>query len=346
MPAEWEPQAATWLVWPHNRSDWPGNFAPIPHVYAKIAGHLLRAGRVELVVNDAAHEASARQILTFAGVLPAAAKNLRFHHWPTNRGWTRDSGPIFVKNSSGELALTDWRFNAWAKYRNWQKDDLLPEHVAKKLRLRRFEPRTLVAGAPCRVVLEGGSIDVNGEGLLLTTEECLLSDVQRRNPGVEREQIEQILGENLGVQKVVWLDKGIAGDDTHGHVDDIARFVSPNTVLAAWEPCTSDPNHGILAENYRRLSRAKDLQGRKLKVIKLPMPSPVVLDGQRVPASYANFYIFNQVVLAPVFDDPRDREALNILAAALPGREIVPIYCGDLIWGLGAIHCMTQQQPK
>lgn len=345
MPAEWEPMAATWMVWPHNRQDWPGKFEPIPYVYAEIVRHLSRVGRVELVVNDEAHENRARNVLIFGNVLPALQKNIRFHRWPTNRGWTRDSGPIFVRNRSGEIAVTNWRFNAWAKYRNWQLDDQLPELVAKLAKSKRFDPEFPIDGKPRRVVLEGGSIDVNGQGLLLTTEECLLDTVQQRNPGMTREEIERTLESYLGAKKVIWLGRGVVGDDTHGHVDDIARFVGPRTVIAAFEADRRDPNYEPLADNYRRLLRATDLRGQKLDIIKLPMPSPVVIDGQRVPASYANFYIFNGVVLVPTFNDPNDRVALNILSEALPRHTIVPIYCGDLIWGLGAIHCMTQQQP-
>ncbi|HUO59667.1 MAG TPA: agmatine deiminase family protein [Candidatus Acidoferrales bacterium] len=346
MPAEWEPMAATWMVWPHNRTDWPGKFEPIPYVYAEIVRQLARVGRVELVVNDEAHEKRARTVLTFANVLPASKANIRFHRWPTNRGWTRDSGPIFVRNRRGEIAITNWRFNAWAKYRNWQKDNLLPEHVARLLKLPTYDPAVLTEDAVHHVVLEGGSIDVDGRGTMLTTEECLLSKVQQRNPGLEREDLEAVFDVLLGVKKVIWLDRGIVGDDTHGHVDDIARFVGPRTVLAAYEDDRADANHEILRENFRRLQRATDARGQQLNVIKLPMPSPVVINGQRVPASYANFYIFNGVVLVPTFNDANDLVALNTIAKAMPRHRIVPIYCGDLIWGLGAIHCMTQQQPR
>jgi len=346
MPAEWEPQAATWLAWPHNRTDWPGKFEPIPHVYAEIIRHLSRVGRVEVIVNDEAAESRARKTLAFANVLPAASENIRFHRWTTNRGWLRDSGPIFVRHSDGEVAITNWRFNAWAKYRNWQLDDQLPEHAAQLLKVRRFDPEFPVNGKPRRLVLEGGSIDVNGQGLSLTTEECLLSETQQRNPGMSRSDIELVFARYLGIRKVLWLERGIAGDDTHGHVDDIARFAGPRTVIAATEPDKSDPNHEPLRENLKRLRRMTDVKGRPLQVVELPMPSPVVYNGQRVPASYANFYISNGIVLVPTFDDPNDRKALNTLATAMPKHTIAPIYCGDLIWGLGAIHCMTQQQPR
>ncbi len=352
MPAEWEPQRATWLAWPHNRTDWPGKFEPIPYVYAEIVRHLARAARVELIVNDSAAEARARTILTHANVLPGLEERIGFHQWPTNRGWLRDSGPIFVKDKAGKVALTNWKFNAWAKYKNWKLDNTLPEKIAAVRGCREFAATaeggdTGNAALPTAgaMVLEGGSIDVNGRGLLLTTEECLLSPVQQRNPGMTREQIEAALGRMLGVKKVLWLERGIVGDDTHGHVDDIARFVGPRTVLAASEADPADDNHAILKENLKRLKKMTDTAGKALEVIPLPMPAPVVFKEQRVPASYANFYISNRTVLVPTFDDPNDLKALNIIQRAMPKHSVVPIYCGDLIWGLGAIHCMTQQEP-
>jgi agmatine deiminase len=345
MPAEWEPQRATWLAWPHNRTDWPGKFEPIPYVYAEIVRHLACAARVELIVNDAKQEARARTILTDANVLPTLESSIGFHQWPTNRGWLRDSGPIFVKDKRGTVALTNWKFNAWAKYRNWQLDNTLPEKIAEVRGCKAFEAVLDAEGIARQMVLEGGSIDVNGRGLLLTTEECLLSPVQQRNPGMTREQIEATLGLMLGVKKVLWLQRGIVGDDTHGHVDDIARFVGPRTVLAASEADPADANYAILSDNLKRLRKMTDTAGKALEVVPLPMPSPVIFKGQRVPASYGNFYISNRTVLVPTFDDPNDLKALNIVQQALPKHRIVPIYCGDLIWGLGAIHCMTQQEP-
>jgi agmatine deiminase len=345
MPAEWEPQRATWLAWPHNRTDWPGKFEPIPYVYAEIVRHLARAARVELIVNDAKAEARARIILTHANVLPALEASITFHQWPTNRGWLRDSGPIFVKDRGGKVALTNWKFNGWAKYRNWKLDNTLPEKIAEVCECKQFDADIEAGGELRQMVLEGGSIDVNGRGLLLTTEECLLSPVQQRNPGMTRNEIEGALGRMLGVKKILWLERGITGDDTHGHVDDIARFVGPRTVLAASEADPADENHAILKENLKRLKKMTDTTGKPLEIIPLPMPSPVIFKGQRVPASYANFYISNRTVLVPTFDDPNDLKALNIIQQALPKHGIVPIYCGDLIWGLGAIHCMTQQEP-
>src|SRR5579884_1724507 len=244
------------------------------------------------------------------------------------------------------LGTTHWEFNGWAKYPNHKKDEKLPAFVAQKLGVPTWEPQILVNGKRRRVVLEGGSIDVNGLGTMLTTEECLLSEVQQRNRGVAREQLEQLFSDYLGAQKTIWLGNGIAGDDTHGHVDDISRFVSPDTLVTVVEKNTSDPNHAPLQENLRRLRTATDQNGKKLNVVELPLPSPVWFRGQRLPASYANFYVGNAVVLVPTFNDANDRVALNILKECFPQRDVVGIYCGDFIWGLGAIHCATQQQPR
>ncbi len=327
MPAEWEPHEATWIAWPHNREDWPGRFAPIPWVFAEIVRKLARVERVRILVQDDRLEQQARRILERAG---APQESVEFFVRPTNRIWTRDYGPIFVKNSRGETSITAWQFNAWAKYEDWQLDAAVPAFVAKQSGL---------SARSTGMVLEGGSIDVNGDGLLLTTEECLLSDVQARNPGMTRQQVEACLREYLGVRRVIWLGRGIAGDDTHGHVDDIARFVSRETVVAAYEEERSDANAEPLREN------AAILRAAGLRVVKLPMPQPLVFDGRRLPASYANFYIANGLVLVPTFNDPNDRVALGILARLFPDREVTGINCTELIWGLGALHCMTQQQP-
>jgi agmatine deiminase len=356
MPAEWEPHDATWLAWPHHRDDWPGKFEPIPWVYGEIIRHLARRERVELIVNDAASEKRARKILERANAL---SENIRFHRWPTNRIWTRDSGCTFVTGSSfarldsrgrlsprvskseEHLAAVKWRFNAWAKYSNYQRDEKIGSLMAQAADARELRA---VFGKQ-RVVLEGGSIDVNGQGTLLTTEECLLSKVQQRNPAMKRKDYEKVFADYLGIKNVIWLGSGIAGDDTHGHVDDITRFVAPDTVVTAVETNPDDPNYESLRENIRRLRAATDQDGKPLAIIELPMPAPVIFEGRRLPASYANFYIANGVVLVPVFNDPNDRFALDILADVFPDREVVGIYSGDLIWGFGAMHCMTQQQP-
>ncbi|MGA9797882.1 MAG: agmatine deiminase family protein [Terriglobales bacterium] len=353
MPAEWEPHASTWLAWPHYRSDWPGKFEPIPWVYAEIIRHLSRHERIDLIVNNAASEKHARKVLAKANAL---SKNLTFHRWPTNRVWTRDSGCTFVFEtirdlssraqsrdlvSGPKLAAIKWRFNAWAKYPNYQHDEKVGSRMAEAVGAEEIR----AVRGKSRVVLEGGSIDVNGLGTLLTTEECLLSKTQQRNPSMSRKDYEKLFSVYLGVRNVIWLKSGIAGDDTHGHVDDITRFVAPDTVVTAIESDPNDANYEPLRENIRRLRAATDQNGTPLAIIELPMPGPVVFEGRRLPASYANFYIANGIVLVPVFNDPNDRVALDILADIFPDRDIVGIYSGDLIWGFGAMHCMTQQQP-
>jgi agmatine deiminase len=361
MPAEWERHDATWLAWPHYKLDWPGKFEPILWVYAEIIRYLSRRERVALIVKDAAAEKAARKTLKRAHALN---DNIRVHRWPTNRVWTRDSGCGFVfesglaqtrtpqppQSASGgtgvlarahRLTAIKWRFTAWAKYSNWQHDEKIGSLMAQTTGAREIRP---MFGKE-RVVLEGGSIEVNGSGTLITTEECLLSRVQQRNPGMKKCDYEKIFAQYLGATNVIWLDSGIVGDDTHGHVDDITRFVSPDTVVTCVDSDPSSENYEALRENIRRLRDAVTEDGKPLATIDLPMPAPVYFEGRRLPASYANFYIANGVVLVPVFNDPNDRVALDILADIFPDREIAPIYCGDLIWGFGAIHCMTQQQP-
>jgi agmatine deiminase len=328
MPAEWEPHEATWLAWPHEASDWPGKFAPIPWLYGEIVRLLARVERVRVLVEHADAEQSVRRILKKCH---ADLNAVEFFHHATNRSWTRDFCPLFVKNAAGEVAITDWKFNGWAKYPNYAADDAAPRFIAKKLKLPRFDPG---------LVLEGGSIDVNGGGKLLTTEECLLSDVQARNPGVSRREIECALADYLGVTEVIWLGRGIAGDDTHGHIDDIARFTASDTVVAVMEPDKSSANHEPLKENLVRLRSRRDL-----RVVTLPCPEPVYFAGQLLPASYANFYIANRLVLAPTFGDSQDRPALNTLARLFADREVIGVPCRDLVLGLGTLHCMTQQQP-
>jgi agmatine deiminase len=324
MPAEFEPHEATWIAWPHERSDWPGKFEPIPWLYGEIVRHLARVERVRIITQD---EPRVRKILRKSGVDLNAVE---LFSYPTNRSWTRDYCPLFVKN--GNVAITHWRFNGWAKYDNFEHDAAIPAAMARALEMRRIDTG---------LVLEGGSIDVNGAGKLLTTEECLLSDVQARNPGMSRRAIESALKKFLGATEIIWLGRGIAGDDTHGHIDDIARFTSIDTVVTVVEPERSDPNHEPLKENLARLRSRDDL-----RIATLPMPEPVYFNGQRLPASYANFYIANGLVLAPVFGDKNDRAALNTLARLFPDREVVGIPCRDLVLGLGALHCMTQQQPR
>ncbi len=338
MPAEWEPHAATWIAWPHNRDDWPDKFDAVPWVYAEIVRHLHRREPVRILVNNEVAAEGARRTLSCCDFDGSRVRLVRV---PTDRVWTRDYAPLFVVAPDGSLVATDWRFNGWAKYPNHKYDDAVPARLARRFGWPLYRPR---AGGR-RVVLEGGSIDVNGRGLLLTTEECLLSPVQARNPGLGREEMERVLAEALGVRKVLWLGRGIAGDDTHGHVDDLARFVGPRTVVTVVEEDKGDPNYDPLQENLERLRGMTDLEGAPLEVVTLPMPAPVTFQGQRLPASYANFYVANACVLVPTFNDPNDRRALDILARLFPGRTVVGIHSVDLIWGLGALHCLTQQQP-
>jgi len=332
MPAEWEPHEATWLAWPHEKSDWPGKFAPIPWLYGEIVRHLARVERVRILVRDRDAEEGVRKILKKCHVEMAAVE---FFHHPTNRSWTRDYCPLFVKSQAGEVAATHWKFNGWAKYDNCKDDASTPAFVARKLKLPRIETG---------LVLEGGSIDVNGAGKLLTTEECLLSDVQARNPGLSRRELEEAFHDHLGIDEVIWLNRGIAGDDTHGHIDDLARFTAPNTIVTMVEPDKSDVNHEPLKENLERL-HARSRTGKDLRVCSMKMPEPVYFSGQRLPASYANFYIANKLVLVPTFGDKNDAAALSALEVLFPERAVAGVPCRDLVLGLGTLHCMTQQQP-
>lgn len=339
MPAEWEPHEATWIAWPHQRGDWPGKFTPIPWAYTEIVRHLHRSDNVHILVNDAVTHAKARSMLERAGV---DLGRVHFFEIPTDRAWVRDYGPIYVVSRDGSVGITDWMFNAWAKYADWQRDNAVPLQI----QALQDGPYWQARHGERPIVLEGGSIDVNGAGLLLTTEECLLSDVQARNPGMSRADLEKAFADYLGVTKVLWLGRGIAGDDTHGHVDDLARFVNPRTVVTVVEADPNDVNYVPLQENRERLRGLTDQHGSGLEVVELPMPAPVVFEEQRLPASYANFYIANDRVLVPTFNDPNDRRALGILAELFPDRTVIGIHCGDLIWGLGALHCLTQQQPR
>jgi agmatine deiminase len=331
LPAEWEPHRATWIGWPHNPDDWPGKFDCIPWAYVEIVRHLALSEHVCIVALPYV-EASARMMLAKAGVDLA---RVEFLPWPTDRGWLRDSGSIIVREGNERVAL-DWQFNAWAKYDNWRHDDQIASKMADCLRLRNVQPTRKGQ----RVVLEGGAIDSNGAGLLLTTEECLLGDVQARNPHLSRHDVEEVFAEYLGVRRVLWLGRGITGDDTHGHVDDLARFVAPRTVVTVTEDDRGDANYEPLRENLTRLRSMPELDVRTL-----PMPSPLFFDGVRLPASYANFYVANKCVLMPTFNDPRDREALTTLAELFPDREVIGIHAVDLVWGFGTLHCLTMQEP-
>ena len=341
MPAEWERHAATWLAWPHNRTDWPGKFTVIPWVYGEIARRLAPGEPLRILVNSAAHERGARRVLSRVG---APLERIEFLRWPTDRSWTRDYGPIFARREGPrpEVAVARFRFTAWAKYPNWKRDDRIAERAAQHFKRQLFTIAIRGRG----VVLEGGSIDVNGRGTLLTTEECLLDpEIQTRNPGMTRAEYETVLRDALGAGNILWLGQGIAGDDTHGHVDDLCRFVNPTTVVACTEHRFSDENYRALSENRERLAGMQTEDGTKLEVVELPMPEPLIFEGRRLPASYANFYIGNAAVLVPTFNDPADRQALGILSE-LFDRPVVGIHAVDLVWGLGTLHCLTQQEPE
>ncbi len=341
MPAEWEPHEATWIGWPHNATDWPGKMSAIQWVYGEIVRQISASELVRILVNDKTHELKARRVLDRVGVLP---DHVEFVRIPTNRGWTRDLGPIFLRedDSQSPVKIARFQFNAWARYSDWQKDNRVPDRIAAKCQI----PLVPIIHQDQKVVLEGGSIDVNGQGTLLTTEECLLDEtVQVRNPGFSRQDYEEVFREYLGVPQVLWLGQGIAGDDTHGHVDDLCRFVDPYTVVLCQEPNPLDDNHRPLAENRERLEGMRCEDGRKIGIVPLPMPAPLFFDGQRLPASYANFYIGNSVVVVPTFNDLNDRVALGILSELFSDRTVIGIHSVDLVWGFGTLHCLTQQQP-
>jgi agmatine deiminase len=338
FPAEWERHDATWIAWPHHEPDWPGKLAPIPWVYGEIARVLHHHERVEILCHDAQVADDARAVLGAHGVDPAG---YRLHEVPNDRVWLRDSAPTAVHDADGNVGLVNWQFNAWAKYDNYEFDARVGEAVASLTGLPRIVPVRPDTGAP--VVLEGGGLETNGEGLLLVTEEWLLSDVQVRNPGLSRADYERVFRDYLGVRQTIWLGEGCVGDDTHGHVDDVARFVAPDVIVLAHEEDPADENHRRSSDNLRRLEL---ISGAALRVVTLPYPRPVVMNGERLPASYANFYIANGVVMVPTFNDRNDRVALNTLATLMPDREVVGIHAVDLVWGLGTLHCLTQQQPS
>ena len=339
MPAEWERHEATWLAWPHEITDWPGKFETIQWVYGEIVRHLSRMEKVRILIQDSELDQQViTNVLTECGAHMAAVE---FFHQPTDRSWTRDFCPMFVRDMRGRRVLLNWQFNGWAKYDNWQLDDAVTADLAPKLDLPMHTPER----DGRRLVLEGGSIDVNGAGSILTTEECLLSDVQARNPGLCRTGMEAVFHRYLGARNTLWLRNGIAGDDTHGHVDDLARFTDAHTIVVAAESDPSEANYEPLKENLALLREMRDQDGLALHIETLPMPEPVFFDGQRLPASYANFYIANGLVLAPTFNDANDRVALNTLARLFPDRKVAGIAATDLVLGLGTLHCMTQQQP-
>jgi agmatine deiminase len=346
MPAEWEPHAATWLAWPHEKSDWPGKFELIPWVFAELARVLTRGERVRLLVQNAAERKHATAVFKASGV---DLRRVDFVEAATDRSWTRDFVPSFVvrrgRGKKRELAGVRFRFDGWKRYRNHKRDVVAGGAALAFLDVGAFEPMVTLGKKTHHVVLEGGAIDVDGEGTLLATEECLLDGKQARNPELGRGLTEQVLRDFLGAQKVVWLGRGIAGDDTGGHIDDFCRFVGPGKVVVAQELAKKDPNYRVLGDALERLRAARDARGRRFDIVPLPMPAPVVFEGQRLPASYANFYVASHAVLVPVFNDPNDRVALGIFSELFPEREVVPIHSRDLVLGLGTLHCSTQQEP-
>ncbi|MEP6990400.1 MAG: agmatine deiminase family protein [bacterium] len=339
FPAEWAPHDATWIAWPHHEPDWPGKLGPIPWVYAEIARVIAAHERVEILCHDETVRSAAQEHLAAHGV----TENVRLHLVPTDRVWLRDSAPTFVHETTGAVALMNWGFNAWAKYPNFARDVEVGAAIEQLTGLPRFTPTRPTDGA--RLILEGGGMETDGAGTMLVTEEWLLSDVQVRNPGMDRDAYERAFREHLGIRQTIWLGEGCVGDDTHGHVDDVARFVAPGVIVLAYEEDPADDeNHRRSEDNMRRLELAGASRGA-LKVVKLPYPRPVTMHGDRLPASYANFYIANGVVLVPTFNDANDRLALATIDRLFPDRSVVGIHAVDLVWGFGTLHCLTQQQP-
>jgi agmatine deiminase len=338
MPAEWERHDATWIAWPHHEPDWPGKLGAIPWVYAEIVRVLHNYERVEILCNNEEVCNDARRILDAHGV---SASGYRLHIAPTDRVWLRDSAPTAVLRKDGSVELIHWGFNAWAKYDDYANDVQVGKIVEQVTGLPRVEAVRPDNGE--RFILEGGGIDTDGAGTLLVTEEWLLSDTQVRNPGMGREEYERAFAEYLGIHRTLWLGEGCLGDDTHGHIDDVARFLAPGVVALAYEPDPADENHPRCVDNLRRLQLAS--RESKLDIVKLPFPRPVMMNGERLPASYANFYVANGVVIVPTFNDRSDRDALNILAEHFPDRDVIGLQAVDLVWGLGTLHCLTQQQP-
>ena len=336
MPAEWYPHSATWLTWPKDPETWPGRVGEVEEIYIQFLSSLTPHETVNLLVDDRETEQAILRRCTFP-----SAGNIRFHHLQTVDSWIRDYGPKFLIGPNGAGAFNDWVFNAWGnKYEELKKDDGIPRQLEEVLNLQRFSPG---------IVMEGGSIEVNGAGCVLTTEQCLLNS--NRNPHLNRTEIEQYLKDYLGVAKVLWLGEGIVGDDTDGHIDDIARFVAPNVIVCAVEEDPSDANYELLQDNLARLKSMTDVNDQPFEIVTLPMPGIVggtstgSRDLERLPASYANFYVANNVVLLPVFGHANDTRATDTLQQIFSDRRVIPINCEPLVWGMGTIHCVTQQQP-
>ena len=338
MPAEWETQKSTWIAWPHNKEDWPGKFNKIPSVFSKIISQLSKFQLVNILIKD---KSEREKIIFFLKICGANIKNTKLIVCKTDRAWTRDFLPIFIKNEKEKNILSKWEFNGWAKYKNFKNDNVAYSKIERFKKIDIIKPKYKNK----KIILEGGSIDVNGKGLLLTTMQCLLSKVQQRNEGLKKEDYNQIFKKYFGASKVIWLNKGILGDDTHGHIDDIARFINKNKIFLAIEKNKKDKNFINLNENLNIIKKFKKENKEKFQIIHIPMPSPKFIKGTRLPASYLNFYIANKVVLVPCFNDPKDKIVLKIFKKHFKNRKIIPIDSSILVWGFGTIHCLTQQEP-
>ena len=340
MPGEWESQKSVWIAWPYNENDWPGLYKFIPEVILEIIYKISKHQKVNLVINNKSK--SIKKIVKSRKI-----KNINFHKVKTDRIWLRDSGPIFLINEEyKKKIIINFSFNGWAKYKNYKNDNKVNNILSKIINLKKINPTIKKNGKIRKVIMEGGAFDVNGAGSILLTEECLLSTIQERNKDFKKKDYEKIFNKYLNIKNFIWLKKGIVGDDTHGHIDDISRFVSRNTIMTAIEKNKNDKNYKNLNENFKILQKSRDERGKKFKIIKVPMPSPIFINKMRVPASYMNFYICNKKVLVPIFKVKEDNFAIKIFKNYFKNRKIETIDCSKLIWGFGAIHCMTQQEPN
>ena len=344
MPAEWERQDSIWITWPYNKNDWPGLFKYIPSKIAEIIACISKKQRVNLIIKISENIFRLKKFLKSCSV---NIRNIKFYRIPSNRIWIRDYGPIYLVNKKGrKKVFLNFGFNGWAKYKNFKNDNSVNNIISKISKIKKIEPKIKIGNKIKKFVLEGGAFDVNGKGSILLTEECLLSKVQQRNNGVNKNMYERVLKDFLNVTNYIWLKRGIKGDDTHGHIDDISRFISPNTIITAIEKNENDVNYNILKQNYEILKKARNITGKKFKIVKVPMPKPFFINKVRVPASYLNFLICNNIVLLPLFNDINDGKVVNIFKKIFRTRKIIGINCRNLIWGFGAIHCMTQNEPK
>tara|TARA_Y200000002_G_scaffold379679_1_gene389492 strand:+ start:1193 stop:2263 length:1071 start_codon:yes stop_codon:yes gene_type:complete len=344
MPAEWELQESVWVAWPYNKNDWPELFENIPSIVSQIISELSKSQKVNLLIKNYKDK---KIIINLLNKFSHKLSNINFHSISTNRIWLRDSGPIFLINDkTKKKIMLNFKFNAWSKYKDYRKDNNINNKLSKLIKIKKINPLVKINKKHKQLVLEGGAIDVNGKGSILLTKECLLSKVQERNPGITKSILEKTLMKYLNVKNFVWLNKGIKGDDTHGHIDDISRFVSKNTIMTAVESNKRDKNYKNLKENLKILRNAKNINKKKFKIIKIPMPKTMYIKNTRVPASYLNFYMANKIVLLPIFSDVNDKKVILIFKKFFKTKKIVPIDCTELVWGFGAIHCMTQPEPK